>query len=382
MLIDGRREPLSLWCISIAESGERKSAADDIALEPHRIHERLEADKHRRDMVGHEADVAAYEEQRKQIMKNKVVSLKALRDVSDAIEDGLHKLGTAPSPPLLPWLIISTPTLEGLHKLYDRGRPSLGLFHDDGGEFVGGHSMSSDHRMKSAAGLSKLWDRGEFDRVRGADGAHKYYGRRLALHLMVQPVVAETLLGDPLLCGQGFLARTLLCWPGTRIGTRRYLETDLQADPALIEYRRVMTGLLDRASPVRPEAPQELEPRTLQLAPAAKAAWIALHDHFEDAMRDGWRAGRRPGLGFEGTGAGLADCRCLNARGGPGRQRDPCRDHRSGGGARAVCARRGGPIGGDDSRPGRDAARATAAGVVSRVGPHAVALRCGASAGT
>ena len=38
--------------------------ADDIALEPHRIHERLEADKHRRDMVGHEADVAAYEEQR------------------------------------------------------------------------------------------------------------------------------------------------------------------------------------------------------------------------------------------------------------------------------------------------------------------------------
>ena len=40
VLIEGRREPLSLWAVSIAESGERKSAVDQVALAAHKHHER------------------------------------------------------------------------------------------------------------------------------------------------------------------------------------------------------------------------------------------------------------------------------------------------------------------------------------------------------
>jgi hypothetical protein len=50
--------------------------------------------------------------------------------------------------------------------------PTLGLFHDDAGEFIGGHAMNKDNKMKTASGLSRLWDCGEFDRVRAGDGAH------------------------------------------------------------------------------------------------------------------------------------------------------------------------------------------------------------------
>jgi hypothetical protein len=39
------------------------------------------------------------------------------------------------------------------------------------------------------------------------------YGRRLAMHLMVQPIIAQKVLSDPLLHGQGFLNRCLACWP-------------------------------------------------------------------------------------------------------------------------------------------------------------------------
>ena len=114
--------------------------------------------------------------------------------------------------------------------------------------------------MKSAAGLSKLWDRGEFDRIRGSDGGglDKFFGKRLAMHLMCQPIVAETILGDVLLCGQGFLARALLVWPNTRIGERAYKDADLSDDPALIQYRTAIGVLLDKAKPVDPLAPQEL----------------------------------------------------------------------------------------------------------------------------
>lgn len=278
VLIDGRREPLSLWCLSIAESGERKSAADDLALEPHRNYERLAADRYTVDQARHEAEMAAFDSARARAKKQKDVS---------AVERELLSLGAPPDAPLLPWLLVSTPTVEGLHKLYHAGQPTLGLFHDDGGEFIGGHSMNADNRMKSAAGLSKLWDRGEFDRVRGGDGAGKYFGRRLALHLMVQPVVAETILSDPMLTGQGFLARCLLAWPGTRIGGRQYAETDLRNDPALVTYRRVITSILEYPPNLRTGTRQELETRSLTLSTQAKARWVTLHDDIEAAMRDG-----------------------------------------------------------------------------------------------
>jgi hypothetical protein len=104
------------------------------------------------------------------------------------------------------------------------------------------------------------------------------------MHLMCQPVVAETILGDALLCGQGFLARCLLAWPNTRIGDRAYKEIDLSDDPALVQYRAAITVLLDKPKPVDPMAPQELAPLPLKLEADAKQRWIALHNSIEESM--------------------------------------------------------------------------------------------------
>ena len=278
VLIDGRREPLSLWMVSVAESGERKSAADDVALAAHREHEIIEADIFRGEKVTFEAETAAHDSRKKTATKK--------RDALD-IEGALRDLGPAPEPPLLPWILVSSPTIEGLHKLYKDGQPSLGLLHDDGGEFLGGHSMAPEHRMKTASGLSKLWDRGEFDRVRGGDGSEKAFGKRLALHLMIQPVVAETILSDSMLTGQGFLARCLLAWPSSKIGTRKYAGLDLAADPAMVRYRQAMARLLTRQPSMRRGTRNELEPRALTLGPGAREHWITLHDDIEYAMREG-----------------------------------------------------------------------------------------------
>lgn len=72
--------------------------------------------------------------------------------------------------------------------------------------------MQKEHAAKTAGGLSSLWDRGEADRVRTGDGAHKLYGKRLSMHLLMQPIIAERVLSDTLLQGQGFLARCLIAW--------------------------------------------------------------------------------------------------------------------------------------------------------------------------
>ena len=144
--------------------------------------------------------------------------------------------------------------------------------------------MNRDNRMKSAAGFSRLWDCGEFSRVRSGDGAAKYYGRRLALHVMLQPVIAERVLSDDVLTGQGFLARCLLSWPQSTIGTRRYVETDLAADPAMLAYWDRMQFLLHMPEPLRPGTRNELQPRPLTLQPNAKRRWIEVADAIESDM--------------------------------------------------------------------------------------------------
>jgi len=273
--IDGRVSPLSLWHVTIAESGERKSAVDTWALREHREAERTGVERYKAEQQTHAVEARAFE-----------VAAKAAEKGGDpgVIASKLRDLGASPDAPLLPYLLATDPTVEGLHKLLANGRGSVGLFSDDGGEFIGGHAMGREHKTRTAAALSKLWDRGEFDRIRSGDGASKHYGKRLALHLLVQPVIAESVLSDDTLTGQGFLARCLLAWPPTRAGTRTYVEADPSTDPALLTYWRRLRELLDRPPPLRPETRNELQPRLIGLSRDAKALHVEIANAIESRM--------------------------------------------------------------------------------------------------
>ncbi len=274
--LSGSVEPLSLWHVTIAASGERKSAADRWALHAHYAHEKAQATQWQHVKASHDLDLTAYDAASRKAQKGKDRA---------AIREALEAIGQPPEAPLLPWLMLSEPTMEGLHKAFQFGQPSMGLFNDDAGDFLGGHAMNKDNRAKSAAGFSKLWDDGRFDRVRAGDGAAKYYGRRLALHLMVQPVIAEGVLSDDVLTGQGFLARCLLAWPLSTIGTRQYQDIDLSHDPALERYWTRMRDLLAAKPTMATGSRNELSPRVLVLTPDAMAHWIDVKDAIEAGMR-------------------------------------------------------------------------------------------------
>jgi uncharacterized protein DUF3987 len=136
------------------------------------------------------------------------------------IKAALDGLGSAPLSPLEPLMTCPEPTFEGLCKLFAVEQPSLGIFATEGGQFVGGHGMSDDAKLRTAAGLSKLWDDGETRRVRSGDGAIMLRGRRLTVHLMAQPDVARMMLNDRLLAVQGLLSRLLITAPDSAAGLR------------------------------------------------------------------------------------------------------------------------------------------------------------------
>lgn len=273
--VDGRTSPCSLWHVTIAESGERKSAVDGWALQAHRDWERAGVADYRLAMAKYTAEKRAHDLAVKRAEKNKNPA---------AIAAEIKQLGPPPDAPLSSLLLVAEPTTEALHKLLIDGRGSVGLFSDDAGEFIGGHAMRDEHKTKTSASLSRLWDKGEFDRIRVSDGASKHFGKRTALHLMVQPVIAESVLSDDMLVRQGFLARCLLAWPPSRAGTRGYVESDLSGDPALAIYWRRMGALLDRQPPLRSGTRNELEPRRLELDRDAKRLYVQLADGIETRM--------------------------------------------------------------------------------------------------
>lgn len=256
--------PISLFALTIARSGERKSTTEKLLMVGVRAYERqashdfeVESSKHKTsaDLWRVERDLA-------------LGQLKKKSGDRTAIEADLEALGAEPEPPLKPYLTSTEPTLEGLHKLYAVGQPGLGVFSDEGGGFLGGHGMSKEHRLRTLAGLSDLWGGEPIRRVRAGDGASTIYGRRLAMHLLVQPVAAQELLADPMALGQGFLARFLLARPPSAIGTR--LSQPQVETPALDAFAARMTQVLSAPKPTAEGTRQELEPRVLPLSVTAR----------------------------------------------------------------------------------------------------------------
>jgi hypothetical protein len=146
--------------------------------------------------------------------------------------------------------------------------------------------MNREHQQKTIAGLSDLWDGKPIDRVRSGDGASLLYGRRMSLHLMLQPIVAKPVLSDPLLLGQGFVARCLLCWPDSTAGQRLYKPIDLTVDADVRHYNVRLLDILRTDMPMAPGSRNELAPRPLHLHPGAKRVWVAFHDHVERQLGD------------------------------------------------------------------------------------------------
>ena len=281
VLIDGRKFPCSAFFLTIGETGERKTATDLYALWPHYRHERSLTEYYKTAMLDYAIAADAYRKAREEVLK----SAKG----RPAKQDAVQALGLPPRAPWEPTLLIQEPTYEGLIKAFLKGYPSLGLFADEGGRLIGGHAMNADNILKTAAGLSELWDGKRITRVRASDETAILYDRRLSLHLMVQPVVASTVLSNRLLQGQGFLSRCLTCWPDTTAGTRTYQAVNLAQEPAVLTYNARIQKILDALLPWHddPEAVQECTPRPVPLTARAKRLWETFHNHVEAQLGDG-----------------------------------------------------------------------------------------------
>jgi hypothetical protein len=275
----GQLRPLSNFYATVAVTGERKSAADAEALWPIRKREEVLRERYGPARQDYENAKEAWDCARNHAMK-------AGKGNAAAIKTALAQLGPPPNEPLQPFLTVTEPTIEGLIKAFAKGWPSLGVFSDEGGMFIGGHAMKEEARLRTATTLSKLWDGSPIDRVRAGDGATVLPGRRLAMHLMAQPNVAALFLGDGMLAEQGLLSRVLPTAPETAIGTRVWRPASDESNRAVRAYGKRLLDVLELPLSLAVRKYNELAPRELKLSAGAHDRWVAFHNHVERDLRE------------------------------------------------------------------------------------------------
>lgn len=282
--IDGRIHPACEFFATIAASGDRKDATDNLALGPVYDHQRLLQQRFQEESRRFRNESAAFDKARQ-------LAMTAKKDQQDnanpeMLRQSLEALGDGPTAPLAVAKVFTDLTIEGLTKYLVDGQPSVAIIATEGGQILGGHGFSRENMLKTASGLSKLWDGKPVCRVTVGHGTTVLNDRRVSMHLMIQPIVAPLLVGSDLLAGQGTLSRILLTCPESLAGTRLSIGDDVPINltvdaQELQRYRQQAKILLDLPEPIRPSTRNELMPREVRLSQSALRTWRAFYNDTE-----------------------------------------------------------------------------------------------------
>lgn len=206
--------PLSVFLLTLGDSGDGKSTAEKVAMMAVHKWQRAAARTHAEAQREFEAS-------------------KARRKKSEDV----------PEAPASPFRVVNDPTVEGLRRDLDTGPCSQGVFTDEAASILAGYGMSAEHRAKTAGVYSKLYDDGHLSVSRAGAGRVERYGKRLAVHWLIQPMPAAESIGDPMLAHLGFWPRFLAAWPQSQ-EPRVHRDFSPELQPAVRDFWRRSADLL------------------------------------------------------------------------------------------------------------------------------------------
>ncbi|RJG01270.1 YfjI family protein [Noviherbaspirillum sedimenti] len=276
-LYDVQRAPgltgvCSLYLLSIADSGERKSSCDGYFRQGLESWQREQEELLKSLVQQYRADLEAWESEKAGI---KEAIKRAAKDGKDtgALKKALRDLeGDKPEPVRVPCLIRGDDTPENLGWALMREWPSAGVLSSEAGIVFGSHGMGGDSVTRNLALLNVLWDGGGMKIGRRTSESYRIEGARLTMGLQVQEATLRAFFDKTkgLARGTGFLARFLIAWPTSTMGTRFYTQApDWQCVGA---FNQRIRALLD--SPLSIDEDGRLTTVTLALSEQAHAIWV------------------------------------------------------------------------------------------------------------
>jgi hypothetical protein len=255
--------PCSLFMLTLANSGDRKSECRRLAF---KIIDDLEQENRNRHR---EQCEATYQQ---------IADMKP-KERKEYLEEN-------PLPPD-PRTQFSDCTFEPIAGAMIRGMSHAVLDTDEDGQLLGGSSLKSDTRTATLGGMCRAFDSGKFERDRSAsniEGSGFAYDRRLSIILLAQEVAVSEALSDPLLRGQGFLPRFLFAsatsLAGTRILTPARIANKSYSDSRLQTYWERCRDIQVQEEYIDPVS-SEVQPPVMQLEPEAEHLWMEFYNEVE-----------------------------------------------------------------------------------------------------
>lgn len=230
--MSSEHKPTSLIIITEGESGTGKTQVMGLS------HFKIE--QHEKQLYSNYlSDISSWE--------NNLLSLKG--------KDRAAFLDENPKPPN-PVTMFDDATIEPLiDRFVDGEMFNASLSTDEAGQFFNGHSMKGETAGSALGAITKLYSSGIAGRTRSQKNAYanprsKAYDVRMTFLLQGQRVVLEKALTDPLMSGQGFLARAMIACPEDLRGKRVWNDPKRRNDkphdnPYLIDYWSRCQSLLD-----------------------------------------------------------------------------------------------------------------------------------------
>ncbi len=280
--MEGLTGPCSLFLLTIAESGERKSTVDKLFIKPIRDFEASQAIAMKPELEKYRAENAIWKEKRKGILLAIRANTKQGEeaDVPD-LEQALNELeANEPIEPKVPQLIINDATPEAIaYDLYKEWH-SAGIMTDEGTVALAGRTT---HNL---AMLNKYWDGDPFHVRRKTATSFIVKDARLTISIMVQPKTF-----DNYLCKQGSLARDngnqarfLVSQPYSTQGTR-FIQNSNPSWQNLTVFQNRLSEILNSTLP---DASNNTSGRTmLKFSPEAQNSWIYFYNRVETDLISG-----------------------------------------------------------------------------------------------
>ncbi len=233
--IEKRTLPISCFFITVAESGERKTSVEGITLQITQEYQARLEEKYKEDLSVYKKELFFYEAALKKIVASKE-SIETQKQKAQDLKE--------PTKPKNPVMVTSNPTMQGLMRGFQEGFPSILLASSEGGQFIGGYAMRQENQLNTLTALSSFWDGTPIDQMKKEGRLYTLRGRRLALHLGVQPSVFESFIRGRFVKDQGFLSRCLLSVSKSLID-QRGTTLDIVSSPAsqftLAAYDKIMS---------------------------------------------------------------------------------------------------------------------------------------------
>jgi hypothetical protein len=240
--------PTSLFLVTIAESGDRKTTVDNVFFKPVRDFE----DRYNQGLVqpGDDGEALLAGEKGEQ------------------------------TPPLR--LLYSDLSPSALLDSLDKQTRSMGLVEDEGAQFLKG-GMGSVPEL-----LSKLWSGSDLPKDRKHESI-RIRSPRGTLNLMLQPGVMAKYMqtkGDEARC-IGLFARWLVSFPQSMQGQRFLYGAPPASTPAIEQYQARMTELLEEQIPYMLPSSTPKERIVMDFEPAAEERWRNLFNSIERNIQPG-----------------------------------------------------------------------------------------------